>query len=259
MTQRSRPRSSRLRGLALAWSLAIACSPLACLAQQKPAEKLIDPRLRADATALVAERGPGLGFDRYRAVDVELRDEAFDGSGPLSPDAHGRATLQQRMTLRMIGGEVEWRVECVVQRRVPLDGDFAAELDETRDEVAVACQIASGEPAASEGQRWRLELGGTLGGDLIGELRSVDEREAPVELTLELLLWYQLMKMVRRPLPTPLVQIRGSLGGRSGTQAAMIFARPERIWFDARLQARDGEVLLASLIALRLLPIGLET
>lgn len=222
---------------------------LACLAQQRPAEKLIDPRLRDDATLLVAARGPGLSFDRYRAVDVAVRDEPFDGSGPLSANTRGRATQQQRMNLWVLGGELEWQVECVVQRRVPPDFDFAAAVDEAHDEVAIACQIRGGE------QRWRLQLGGTLGSDLLGELRSVDEREIPIEYELELLVWYRLWKFVRRSLPTPVVQIRGE----GGTKAAMILGRPERVWFDRRLEARDGEVLLASLIALRLLPIGLET
>jgi hypothetical protein len=171
---------------------------------------LIDPRLRDDATLLVAARGPGLSFDRYRAVDVELRDEAFGGEGPLPADGRGRATQQQRMTLRVIGGEHDWQVECVVQRRVPPDADFAA---------------------------------------------AADEREVPVEYDVELQVWYQLWKFVRRTLPTPLVQIRGE----GGTKAAMIFGQPERVWFDRGLEAHDGEVLLVTLIALRLLPIGLET
>ncbi len=236
---------NRLHGLALASLLT------ACLAQQRPAEKLIDPRLRADATLLVAARGPGLSFDRYRAVDVELRHEAFDGSGPLVANAGGRPTQQQRMTLRMVGGETEWQVECVVQRRVPPDGDFAAVADETRDEVAVACQLRGGE------QRWRAQLGGMLGSDLLGEIHSVDERELAVEFEVEVAVWHQVWKLVRRSLATPLVQIRGGQAG--GTRAAMIFGQPERVWFDPRLEARDGEVLLAWLIALRLLPIGLET
>jgi hypothetical protein len=222
---------------------------LACLAQQRPAEKLIDPRLRSDATLLVAERGPTLAFDRYRAVDVELRDEAARDLGLLPADPHGRATQQQRLNLRMIGGEIEWTIECVVQRRQPTDADFAAVADETRDEVAAACQLAGAE------QRWRLQLGGVLGHDLLGKLVSVDEREPPLEYELELQVWYQLWKFVRRSLPTPLVQIRGE----GGTRAAMIFGQPERVWFDRRLEASDGEVLLATLIALRLLPIGLET
>jgi hypothetical protein len=244
------PSRRHLRPRSRALTLALAPMLLsACLAQQRPAEKLIDPRLRDDATLLVATRGPELAFDRYRVVDVELRDEPFDGSGPLSTSARGRATQQQRMNLRMIGGELEWQVECIAQRRSPPDADFAAAADEAHDEVAITCQIRGGE------QRWRLQLGGVLGSDLLGELHSVDEREVPVAFELELLVWYQLWKFVRRSLPTPLVQIRDD----SGTKAAMIFARPERVWFDRRLEARDGEVLLASLMALRLVPIGLET
>jgi hypothetical protein len=245
-----RPRLHARFSIARPLTLTLASTLIfACLAQQKPAEKLIDPRLRDDATLLTAERGPGLRFDRYRVVDVRHRDEPYAGAGPLSADSHGRATQQQRTTLRMIGGEHEWQVECVTQRRVPADADFAAAADETHDEVAVACQIRGGE------QRWRLQLGGVLGRDLIGELHSVDEREIAVEYEVELQVWYQLWKFVRRSLPTPLVQIRGE----GGTKAAMIFGRPERVWFDRRLEAGDGEVLLASLMALRLLPIGLET
>lgn len=236
----------------MARALTLAFAPIvlvACLAQQRPAEKMIDPRLRADATMLVAAGGPVPSFDRYRVVDVELRDEAFDGSGPLSADTRGRATQQQRMTLRMIGGEHEWQVECIAWRRMPANADFAAAADEAHDEVAITCQIRGGE------QRWRMQLGGLLGGDLLGELRSVDEREVPVEFELEISVWYQLWKFVRRSLPAPLVQVRDD----TGTKAAMIFGRPERVWFDRRLEARDGELLLVSLIALRLLPIGLET
>jgi hypothetical protein len=139
-----------------------------------------------------------------------------------------------------------------VQRRLPPDGDFAAAADETRDEVALACQIAGDE------QRYRLELGGVLGFDLSGTLRSVDAREPAIDLQIEVQIWFQLWKTVRRTLPTPLVQIRGELGGRRATWAAMIFGQPERVWFEQSLVAREGEPLLAALVALRLAPLGLE-
>lgn len=223
----------------------------ACLAEQRPAEKLIDPRLRANATLLVAAGGRGLAFDHYHTRGLELFDEPL-GPALLPRDARGRATQQQRLRFELAGGEQVWTIECIVQRRIPPDADFAAAADESRDEVALACQLASDE------QRWRLDLGGVLGYDLLGTLTSVDEREREVVLGVELQVWYQLWKTVRRTLPAPLVQIRGELHGQSASWAAMIFGQPERVWFDRRLEAREGEPLLAALVALRLAPLGLE-
>jgi hypothetical protein len=222
-----------------------------CLSTQRPAEKLIDPRLREHATLLTAARGRELVFDRYRSDRVTLIDEPLE-PGLLPADARGRPTQQQRLRTQLRGGETIWSIECIVQRRLPPDGDFAAAADETRDEVALACQISGDE------QRWRLELGGVLGFDLNGSLRSVDARDQPVELQIELQIWYQLLKAVRRTLPTPLVQIRGELAGRRATWAAMIFGQPERVWFERDLVASQGEPLLAALIALRVAPLGLE-
>lgn len=70
----------------------------------------------------------------------------------------------------------------------------------------------------------------------------------------ELLLWHRLWNVSRRRLPASLALIRAD----GETRAALILDAPERAWLAPELDAHERELALASLLALRLLPLGFD-
>jgi hypothetical protein len=221
-----------------------------CGVQQQAAEKLIDPRLHEQG--VLVERHSGgrdLELGRYRVEGLQVDEQPFDGTGPLAANADGRTrpTQQWRLQFSLLGGETPWDVQCIGQRRQPPDHDLAAAADELRDEVAVQCQLAGGE------QRWLLRIDGSLAANMVGELESVDDRERAGKVV-EIVMWHRLWNVSRRRLPASLALIRA--GGE--TEAALILDAPERAWLAPELDAGERELALASMLALRLLPLGFE-
>lgn len=234
-----------------------------CLAQQRAAEKLIDPRLRSQSEPLIGQLDGDreLVLGRYRVVDLERDEEPFSArpsvggsteSSPLAPDEAGRTrpTIQIRVELRLVGGASEWRAECVAQRRQPGDQDFAAAAEENRDEVALACQISS-----AEGPRWTVRASGKLGEVVDGRLVELGtEAREGRSFEVRMVFGHALWNALPRPLPTPLLELR------RGDQAiaAMILAEPERVWLDPGLVVSEGEAILTTLAALRMLSLDWE-
>lgn len=222
---------------------------LGCGARQQAAEKLIDPQLR-ERGVLVERQSDGrdLELGRYRVEQLQVAEERFDGTGPLAPDAAGRSrpTQQWRLRFALVGGERPWDVQCVGQRRQPPDHDLAAAADEPRDEVAVHCQLAGGE------HRFVLRIDGSLAANLTGTLESADDQRSGK--VVEIVMWHRLWNVSRRRLPASLALIHGD--GR--TEAALILDTPERAWLAVELDATQRELALASLLALRLLPLGFD-
>ncbi|MFO7564842.1 MAG: hypothetical protein R6X02_19515 [Enhygromyxa sp.] len=220
---------------------------LGCAAQQRAAEKLIDPQLR-ERGVLVERQSPRgeLELGPYRVAQMQIDEQPFDGTGPLAADAGGRTrpTRQWRLRFVLLGGEQPWEVECVGQRRQPPDHDLAAVADEPRDEVAARCQLIGGE------QRWLLRVDGSLAANLTGSLALADGEAA--EKVVEILIWHRLWNISRRQLPASLALIRGE----GQTEAALILDSPERAWLAVELDDAGRELALASLLALRLLPLG---
>ncbi len=220
-----------------------------CGAQQRAAENLIDPRLRREGV-LVEHQADAreLALGPYRVEQLQLEDEPFDGSGPLAPDASGRTRPTQQLDLKfsLVGGATTWIVECVGQRRQPPDHDLAAVADELRDEVAVHCQLAGGE------QRWVLKIHGRLAANMLGQLDPVGTDAGGK--VVEIIMWHQLWSISRRHLPASLAVIRGD----AGTEAALILDTPERAWLAPELDDSARELALASLLALRLMPLGFD-
>lgn len=222
-----------------------------CGAQQQAAEKLIDPRLHEQGVLVERQSGRrDLELGRYRVEALQLDDQPFDGSGPLAPDAKGRTrpTQQWRLQFSLRGGETSWDVECVGQRRQPPDHDLAAAVDELRDEIAVRCQLAGGE------QRWLLKIDGSLAANMAGELESIDDRERASKVV-EIVMWHRMWNVSRRRLPASLALIRAD----GETEAALILDAPERAWLAPELDANERELALASMLALRLLPLGFDS
>lgn len=220
-----------------------------CGAQQRAAEKLIDPRLHSEGVLVERQAGQrDLALGRYRVEQLRVADEAFDGTGPLAADAAGRTRPTQQLLLEfsLAGGATIWTVQCVGQQRQPPDHDLAAVIDELREEVAVHCQLAGGE------QRWVLRIDGDLSANLLGRLEPADA-SGPAKVV-EILLWHRLWNISKRRLPAPLAVVRDA----DGVDAALILDSPERAWLAPELDDAERELLLASLLALRLLPLGFD-
>lgn len=219
-----------------------------CGVQQQAAERLIDPQLREQGVLIERHSRRDLQLGRYRVEALQLDEQAFDGTGPLAPDAAGRTrpTQQWRLQFTLLG-ESTWTVQCVGQRRQPPDHDLAAAADELRDEVAARCQLTDGT------QRWSLRIDGDLASNLIGELEPLDDRDRASKVV-EIVMWHRLWNVSRRRLPASLALIRGE----GATEAALILDAPERAWLAPRLDASARELALSSLLALRLLPLGFD-
>jgi hypothetical protein len=222
-----------------------------CGVQQQAAEKLIDPQLREQGVLVERQAGErALALGHYRVDGLQVDERPFDGTGPLAPDADGRTrpTQQWRLQFSLLGGETAWTVQCIGQRRQPPDHDLAAAADELRDEVAARCQLTDG------AQRWSLHIDGSLAANMSGELESLDDRERASKV-IEIVMWHRLWNVSRRRLPASLALIRAD----GETQAALILDAPERAWLAPQLDASERDLALASMLALRLLPLGFDS
>jgi hypothetical protein len=240
-----------LRPASLALAVVAASATAGCGVQQRAAESLIDPQLRSEGVLVERQQGArDLELGRYRVVEMDLADVPFDGTGPLAPDADGRTrpTRQTRLEFSLAGGTTTWTAECVGQRRQAPDHELAAMTGDPRDEIAVRCALAGGD------QTWTLELDGDLGGNLLGRLHAPGSPPKVVEL----LLWHRLWNITRRRLPAALALIRTGEGGGAKTEAALILDKPERAWLDPALDDGGRELALTAMLALRLLPLGIE-
>lgn len=231
-----------------------------CGAQQRAAEQLIDPRLRSEGVLVERQSARrDLELGRYRVEQLRVQDEPFDGSGPLAPDENGRTrpTEQLHLEFTLTGGATPWTADCVGQRRQPPDHDLAAAADERRDEVAVRCQIANqiANQIAGAEQRWVLRIDGNLGANMVGSLERAGGGEAEsAAKTVEIIMWHRIWNISRRRLPASLARI----GSRSGSEAALILATPERAWLAPELDDIQRELALTALLALRLMPLGFD-
>jgi hypothetical protein len=237
----------------LAASLAVISG---CGAQQRAAERLIDPLLRSQGVLVERQTGGReLALGRYRVEQQRVEDQTFDGTGQLAPGTDGRTrpTSQLRLEFTLAGGATPWTADCVGQRRQPPDHDLAAAADEQREEVAVHCQISQVSQISGEQQRWVLAIDGNLGANLIGELTQVGAPEGTAKIV-EIVMWHRVLNVSRRRLPASLGLIRS----QAGAEAALILDKPERAWLARTLDDTQRELALTSLLALRLLPLGFD-
>ena len=123
--------------------------------------------------------------------------------------------------------------------------DYAAAASDPRDDVVVRCRVRDQADAG-----WELAAEGHLGRNFGGTITS--DGGAPHKL--EVLLRFQLWRFFDRRLPAPVGQIRDD----KRVIAAMLLARPEKIWLAKDVAPREQEAALALLAGLRLLPIGLD-
>ncbi|NVB38706.1 hypothetical protein G6O69_12765 [Pseudenhygromyxa sp. WMMC2535] len=253
--------------LATLWlGLAPMIASAGCSAQQHAAEKLVDPRLRAQGVLLEHNAGRSrqgdLDLGGYRVSAFDLREEPQDVA-LLTPEASGRTRPGQQLQLRfelLTPAGARWTSACVAERRQPADHDLAAVADEAHEEIALRCTLA---PLGEDPQRWTLSLAGSLDENLLGSLEPDDGPNTQADTdtpparahAVEVMMWRELfdLDLARKRLPASLAVVRGEQ-----SEAALILDSPERAWLDPALDEGQRALVLTALISLRLLPLGLD-
>lgn len=237
----------------------LACAILgasACALEQRSAEKMIDPGLRAEGAALTRERGSArkqMRLGPYEVRDVSVREAFSPETSMFATEVRGRPIREYSLALEFAAPQQAraWTTTCTGQRRQSQSADFAAAADESRDDVAIRCRMAS------DVGSWEFTAEGNLGENFEGALAPAADSAAPGqpgEDRVEVLLWFKMWRFLRRSLPSAAVQIRRG----DAAVAAMILSRPERAWVSDALPEVERELSLALLVALRYLPIGLD-
>ena len=227
----------------------------------RAAEKLIDPRLRETGELLEREgRGQTLVLGPYRVAGLERQEAPPDlgggfGAAAMGSDERTRPSHLLSLDFGLTGGPRAWRVSCQGQRRQPADHDFAAVADEQRDEVAMRCTLEA-EREGGEPEIWTLSLAGTLADNILGELVGPGPTSEAPTRAIELLMWHRVWNISRRHLPASLVEVR-SLDGRQ-TDAALIMAPREQAMLDAALEPGERALVMATMLAIRLMPLGFD-
>jgi hypothetical protein len=231
--------STRLRTVALLGVVA------GCGVARRASVNVVDTQLRAQGQVL--DRGEGRGPTRigdYEIVSLSVTPTQVDPQGPLvAGDVH-RPIVQHhlQMQLRAPTGE-QWGVQCISQRRQGASSDYAAVAGINKDDVAVRCELQSTD------RHWTFvteaELGVNFQGRLSGPQSSLD---------VEIMTYVQRFGWMRRPLPDPVAQVRRG----DEAVAAMLLGRPEQAWVARGLSPEIAGPSIATMLALRHLPLGLD-
>ncbi|MCA9690471.1 MAG: hypothetical protein R3A51_19285 [Nannocystaceae bacterium] len=216
-----------------------------CGLSRKPSVALVDGAIKEDGVMLpvVRVRGGGLQLGPYAITEITV--EEGNGPGPAFSTDAPRPSQHFDLRFRLTGPERSWNAACEGTRRASVDADYAAAASDPRDDVVVRCRVRDQADAG-----WELAAEGHLGRNFGGTITS--DGGAPHKL--EVLLRFQLWRFFDRRLPAPVGQIRDD----KRVIAAMLLARPEKIWLAKDVAPREQEAALALLAGLRLLPIGLD-
>jgi hypothetical protein len=207
----------------------------------------VDTRLRVEGEVLERGKGKPVRIGAYEIESVTVEPTQVDPEGPLADDAQIRRPILQHhlaMSLRGPSGE-RWTVECSSQRRQSTSAEYAAVAGENRDDVAVECDLAAAQ------RHWRFVTEASVGTNFRGRLTGPDP--AP-PLDVEILVYVQRFGWLRRHLPDPVAQVRRE----DKAVAAMLLGRPEQAWLAKDLPSELAEPSVATMLALRHLPLGLD-
>lgn len=234
------PRSARARGgLALVLAAAAACDGL-----RRPSLRTVDPDLQRHRR-LERERGDGgYRLGEYLIERPRLREHAVGEDLGTRPDAPRNPGWRWELELTVRKGPQRWTAHCNGRRVPSIAADYGEIADVTNDEIDVQCEIV-GE------QRWRLAAHGRLDKNIGGEL-TPQGGTAIAPLQLEIILWVVRLRMIRRSLAAPVMQLKQD---RTAI-AAMIVERPQWAWLAASAPAQLQGVAITALAALDALPLG---
>lgn len=231
-------------GLSLAALVALG----GCGVARRASVNAVDTQLRArgDHLQRVDERGP-LRIGEYEIESLDVEETKVDPEGALAKQDVVRPIVQHHLAMRLRGPSGgRWDVQCIQQRRQSQSADYAAMIQENRDDVSVVCDLRTGPDAA-----WRFVTEADVTHNFRGRLSTSDPESA---LDIEILVYIQRWGWLRRHLPDPVAQVRS--GDRA--VAAMLLGRPEEAWVSTELPADLAEPSVAAMLALRHLPLGLD-
>lgn len=232
--------------------IGVASSVSACTWARRASLDAVDPELRAKGESLARAQDSQGAFrlGSYLVSEPQLARQGADEQGALARDDEPRPVEQHRLDLGLSDDGRQWAIGCTSQRRRSASMDYAAVLDENRDEIAVECTLSP--TAGLDGrQGWRFVTEAELGHNFAGKLMQDGSDRA---LTVEVVMWVERFGRVTRHLPDPIAQVRD---GRQAI-AAMVLGQPEQAWLASEIDPDLAEVSLSALLALRFLPLGLE-
>lgn len=237
------------------WSVSLcfigACATFlpACTWARRATLDAVDPELRAKGEQLPRDdESRQLQLGSYAVSKPELTREEAAADGGLAADDVPRPVVQHRLDLDFEATDSghTWAVRCTSQRRQPSSMDYAAALDENRDEIAVDCQLS--QPSTPG---WTFKTQAELSHNFAGLLVHEASKRS---LNVEVVMWVERFGRLKRHLPDPVAQVR------NGDQviAAMVLGRPEQAWVARSVEPELAEAALGTMFALRFLPLGLE-
>lgn len=223
-----------------------------CTVARRASQSAVDPQLRATGTALTRTDEPdGFRLGSYFVSDPDMSREDADATGLLVSGDAPRPVAQHRLRFDFEAQASEriWNIDCVSQRRRPPSSDYAAVLDENRDEIAIECTLRAGTDETLE--QWVFRTEAELSHNFAGRLTKEGSERT---LDVEVVVWVQRFGKVRRHLPDPVAQVRD----HDEIVAAMVLAKPEQAWMTTTIGHEVAEVAVSTMLALRFLPLGLE-
>jgi hypothetical protein len=227
-----------------AFLLGLVIATSSCDGLRRASLKIVDPTLQKNPRWERERAKGGFALGPYTVMRPELRESAVDEDAGVRADAPRKPGWRWHVRLRVKAPEREYVATCTGLRVPTIAADYGEIADVNNDEVQIDCDV-QGE------QRWRMTAAGRLDKNVGGELRAL-ESDAIAPLKLEILLWMVRLKLVRRSLAAPVVQLR-----RDRTAvAALVMERPEWAWVAAGESAEVRGVSLAALLAIEALPLG---
>ena len=185
----------------------------------------------------------------YHFEQESLDRDASAPSTGLSPDGQARPTERVDLQMTMTVKDRQWGGACRALREPTGRVDYAAVTEEFHDVVQIDCTFDDG-----GGNTWTFEMKGSLAANLGGMLTPTNASVVGGGLEVEVLMWRNVWQRVRRHLPDPVGQVRL----KRGSVAAMILERPERAWIDQSAPMEMLDVAMATLGALRMLPLDFD-
>jgi hypothetical protein len=222
-----------------------------CATVRRDSLKIIDAQVQKQPRLQRARARGGFRLGPYTIVQRRLREHALDQIPAVTIDGprHPGWRWELELELAIDRGGAPWRASCVGQRQANVDADFAAISEIANDTVTIECELLR------ERARWRFFAAGRLDQNIAGELHLADAPpEAPPDAKVEIMLWMKRIKLISRHLAEPVAQVRRG----DHVVAAMVLSRPEWAWVRTAEGAELRGVAMATLAAIRLLPLGFD-
>lgn len=241
-----RRRRSRLRLAACVLALTGGCGEKARLGSMK----VVDPTVQKQPMLVRQDIPGGYRLGPYDILAPRVRESAIDQSMPVGEggETYPAYRYDLELTLFVPKASRTHAVQCIGRRQPNLDSTFAAVATEQKDNVLIECDIRSAK------SRWSFVAGGRLDDNIGGDLTQEGSSGETAPVKVEIILWSMRAKYFHRDLAYPVLQVR------QGKQvvAAMIIADDEWAWVQPAAPAELREVAMATLAAVRHLPLGFE-